>query len=106
MSTYIIGDVQGCYQELQALLQQIQFDPKKDRLGFVGDLVNRGPNSLETLRFIKSLSSPLVVLGNHDLYLLILGYGLMPDDSYPHSLHKVLTAPDKMELLDWLRQQP
>ncbi len=106
MSTYIIGDVQGCYHELQELLRLIRFNPKKDQLGFVGDLVNRGPNSLETLRFIKSLPSPMVVLGNHDLYLLILGLDLMPVDSYEHTLDKILEAPDKIELLSWLRQQP
>lgn len=106
MSVYIIGDVQGCYHELQELLTLIQFDPDKDRLGFVGDLVNRGPNSLEVLRFIKSLSSPLVVLGNHDLFLLIIGYGLMPEDAYEHTLHAVLRAPDKLELLEWLRHCP
>ncbi|ABS77008.1 bis(5'-nucleosyl)-tetraphosphatase (symmetrical) [Coxiella burnetii] len=105
-NTYIIGDVQGCYRELQELLELIQFDSTKDRLGFVGDLVNRGPNSLEVLRFLKSLSSPLIVLGNHDLYLLILGYGLMPEDSYEHTLHAVLQAPDKLELLEWLRHCP
>lgn len=106
MSTYLIGDVQGCYQELQQLLQLIEFNPQKDRLGFVGDLVNRGPQSLEVLRFIKSLSDPLIVLGNHDLYLLILGYELMPSDAYTHTLHAILEAPDKLELLDWLRHQP
>lgn len=105
MSTYIIGDVQGCFQELKQLLQVIKFDPAKDRLGFVGDLVNRGPNSLEVLRFIKSLPEPMVVLGNHDLYLLILGYELMPADSYEHTLHPILEAPDKIELLDWLRHR-
>lgn len=106
MSTYIIGDVQGCYRELKELLALIQFDPSQDRLGFVGDLVNRGPHSLEVLRFIKSLSSPLIVLGNHDLFLLILGYELMPEDSYEHTLHNILRAPDKMELLEWLRGRP
>ncbi|WP_195909780.1 metallophosphoesterase, partial [Coxiella-like endosymbiont] len=103
MSTYIIGDVQGCYQELKELLTLIQFDPSQDQLGFVGDLVNRGPHSLEVLRFIKSLSSPLIVLGNHDLFLLILGYELMPEDSYEHTLHNILRANDKIELLEWLR---
>ena len=106
MSTYIIGDVQGFYQELQALLKLIQFDPLRDKLGFVGDIVNRGPNSLEVLRFIKSLPAQMVVLGNHDLYLLIIGYGLMSPDIYEHTLHSVLQAPDKMELLEWLRERP
>lgn len=103
---YIIGDVQGCYYELKELLALIQFDPFQDRLGFVGDLVNRGPNSLEVLRFVKSLSSSLVVLGNHDLFLLILGYDLMPENSYKHTLHDILRTPDKMELLEWLRYCP
>lgn len=106
MSTYIIGDVQGCYYELKELLALIQFDPSRDRLGFAGDLVNRGPHSLEVLRFIKSLCSPLVVLGNHDLFLLILGYDLIPENSYEHTLHNVLLAFDKMELLEWLRHRP
>lgn len=106
MATYLIGDVQGCYRELQALLQKINFNPNSDRLGFVGDIVNRGPNSLEVLRFIKQLKNYWLVLGNHDLYLLILGYGLMPTDSYVHTLDPVLYAPDKIELLEWLRHQP
>lgn len=105
MSTYIIGDVQGCYAELIALLDVIGFDKQRDRLGFVGDLVNRGPSSLETLRFIKGLPEPIVVLGNHDLHLLALGYGVV---SYKgrHTLNEVLEAPDKMELLEWLRHRP
>lgn len=106
MSTFLIGDVQGCYDELQDLLQHIAFNPQKDRLGFVGDLVNRGPQSLEVLRFITQLNNPMVVLGNHDIYALILGYGLCAEDAYQHTLHNVLNAPDKIELLDWLRQQP
>lgn len=106
MATYIIGDVQGCYGSLQALLNHIEFNPQKDRLGFVGDLVNRGPQSVNVLRFVKNLNDPLVVLGNHDLYALILGYGLLPEDAYDHTLDDLLQAPDKTELLDWLRQQP
>lgn len=106
MATYIIGDVQGCFEPLQQLLQQIDFNPKQDRLGFVGDLVNRGPQSLAVLRFIKQLKSPIVALGNHDLFCLIVGYGFMPEDAYEHTLQDVLRAPDKMELLEWLRSQP
>lgn len=105
MATYIIGDIHGCFQELQQLLDLIRFDPQRDHLGFTGDLVNRGPNSLEVLRFIKGLPSPKVVLGNHDLYLLMIGFGLV-DYRGPHTLHAILEAPDKLELLDWLRQQP
>lgn len=103
MSTYAIGDVQGCFDELQALLTHIQFDITKDSLWFVGDLVNRGPKSLETLRFIKNLPRAKVVLGNHDLHLLALATG----HTYAHhTLNAILTAPDRDELIDWLRCVP
>src|SRR3990167_3130406 len=99
MSTYIIGDVQGCYTELQNLLELVDYNPDHDQLGFVGDLVNRGPDSLAVLRFLKTLNHPWIVLGNHDLYLLILGYRLMPPHSYEHTLHQVLAAHDHADLL-------
>jgi bis(5'-nucleosyl)-tetraphosphatase (symmetrical) len=103
MSTYAIGDVQGCYDELQALLAEISFNPSKDQLWFAGDLVNRGPKSLQVLRFIKNLPNAIVVLGNHDIHLLALANG----HPFPsHTLHEVLAAPDRQELIDWLRQQP
>lgn len=106
-NTYIIGDVHGCYHELQELLALLAFNPARDRLGFVGDLVNRGPHSLEVLRFLRSLSSSsFAVLGNHDLFLLVLGYGLAPEHAYKHTLHAVLQAPDKWGLLEWLRHCP
>lgn len=105
MSTYFIGDIQGCYIELQHLLELIQFNPAEDRLGFCGDLVNRGPHSLDVLRFIKNLKDPIVVLGNHDLFLLALAYNPSAYNN-PHTLHDILKAPDKFELLTWLRQQP
>ena len=105
MATYIIGDVQGCYTELRRLLDHIHFDPSCDQLGFVGDLVNRGPDSLETLRFIKNLPNPLIVLGNHDLYLMAIGSGAVVYRG-EHTLQQVLAAPDLPELLDWLRRQP
>jgi bis(5'-nucleosyl)-tetraphosphatase (symmetrical) len=104
MSTYLIGDVQGCFTELKQLLDHINFDPCVDQLKFAGDIVNRGPQSLETLRFIKNLKA-MTVLGNHDLYLLIAGYGLLPLHQ-ESTLQAVLAAPDKFELLEWLRQQP
>ncbi|NOT22017.1 MAG: symmetrical bis(5'-nucleosyl)-tetraphosphatase [Nitrospiraceae bacterium] len=105
MATYAIGDVQGCHEALQRLVQQIQFDPTSDRLWFVGDLVNRGPDSLKVLRYIKNLgNSAVVVLGNHDLFLLAVAEGiatLRPEDT----LHAILAAPDREALLGWLRRQ-
>lgn len=104
MSTYIIGDVQGCYAELQELVDKIGYNPNEDRLGFAGDLVNRGPQSLEVLRYIKNLKDPIVVLGNHDLYLLGIAYGVL-DNRPTHTMQDVLDAPDKDDILSWLRQQ-
>jgi len=105
MATYVLGDVQGCYEPLQRLLDRIAFDPAHDELWFVGDLVNRGPHSLETLRFIKGLGSRAVVtLGNHDLHLLVVAAGVRK----PHrsdTLDDILRAPDRDELLDWLRRR-
>lgn len=106
MATYAIGDVQGCYVELRALLKEIRFDERCDRLWFVGDLVNRGPGSLRTLRFVKRLQDRAVtVLGNHDLHLIALacGLGRMRDDD---TLNDVLEAPDCGELIDWMRTLP
>lgn len=105
MSTYAVGDVQGCYDPLRRLLDAIAFDPARDRLWFVGDLVNRGPQSLQTLRFVKGLGECTVtVLGNHDLHLLVVAAGVRK----PHrgdTLDPILTAPDRDELLTWLRHQ-
>jgi bis(5'-nucleosyl)-tetraphosphatase (symmetrical) len=106
MSTYAIGDVQGCFDELKRLLQDVGFDRKKDKLWFVGDLVNRGPNSLEALRFVKQLGDRAVaVLGNHDLHLVTQYEGFerpRKDDTF----QDVLGAPDAKELVDWLRTRP
>lgn len=105
MATYAIGDVQGCYKPLTRLIQHIRFDPSVDRLWFVGDLVNRGPGSLSVLRYIKNLRDrAVVVLGNHDLFLLSVAEGIVTLRS-EDTLLSVLTAPDREELLRWLRQQ-
>lgn len=106
MATYAIGDIQGCFTDLENLLKKIQFDSTHDTLWFTGDLVNRGPLSLETLRFVKSLGNKQhTVLGNHDLHLLALAYGAHPG-SADDTLMPILDAPDRDELLDWLCQQP
>jgi len=105
MSTYAIGDIQGCYDELILLLDKINFDEKKDSLWFVGDLVNRGPKSLETLRFVKSLKNkPIVVLGNHDLHLLAVSEGFRTVH-LKDTFQDVLNAPDKNDLFAWLKAQ-
>lgn len=105
MSVYAIGDLQGCYVSLQKLLDKIQFSPAKDQLWFVGDLVNRGPGSLECLRFVKQLGScAITVLGNHDLHLLGVAAGLRPLNN-KDTIKPILDAPDRDELLTWLRQQ-
>ena len=105
MTTYAIGDIQGCYDELIALLNQINFAPEQDRLWLVGDLVNRGPKSLETLRYLKSLGDRVTcVWGNHDLHLLAIAFG---NDSKAHkgeTLNAILNTPDHDELIEWLRQ--
>jgi bis(5'-nucleosyl)-tetraphosphatase (symmetrical) len=105
MSTYVIGDLQGCYSVLQRLLEQLRFDPGQDRLWFTGDLVNRGPESLQALRFVKSLGpAALSVLGNHDLHLLAVANGGRAGRR--DTLQPILAAADREELLDWLRRLP
>jgi bis(5'-nucleosyl)-tetraphosphatase (symmetrical) len=103
MATYAVGDVQGCHDELQALLARAAFDAGRDRLWLVGDLVNRGPASLEVLRYVRSLGErAVVVLGNHDLHLLCVAHGharKRKDDT----LDALLAAPDAATLLEWLR---
>ena len=107
MATYAIGDIQGCYDSLLNLLAACDFDPARDRLWLVGDLVNRGPKSLETLRLIKSFGgAAITVLGNHDLYLLMVAEGGAKFRGKDDTLEGILTAPDREELLDWLRHQP
>jgi bis(5'-nucleosyl)-tetraphosphatase (symmetrical) len=106
MSTYAIGDLQGCLSELRDLLDKINFDEANDQLWFVGDIVNRGPESLACLRFVKSLgSNAKTVLGNHDLHLLALANNVRK----PHrkdTLNEIINAEDSEELLAWVKQQP
>jgi len=107
MAVYAIGDVQGCYDDLQRLLEKVEFDPAKDKLWFAGDLVNRGPKSLEVLRFVKGLDGQAkMVLGNHDLHLLALSEGNLKHKSKDHTLDPILKAKDRDELLHWLRHRP
>ncbi len=106
MAVYAIGDVQGCYSGLRRLLDHIQFDPSQDQLWFCGDLVNRGPESLETLKFIRSLGERAVsVLGNHDLHLLAIyraGFSQGRSDTFD----EILADAECDELMHWLQQQP
>lgn len=106
MTQWAIGDLQGCHEEFEQLLKRIDFTPARDILWLAGDLVNRGPGSLECLRSIKALGSSVrVVLGNHDLHLLAVaaGHGRLKRSD---TLKPILEAPDREELIDWLRRQP
>lgn len=106
MSTYLIGDVHGCYDELHSLLQQVAFDAEKDTLWLTGDLVARGPGSLEVLRYVRSLGSAVrMVLGNHDLHLLAVFAGISRNKPKDR-ITPLLEAPDADELINWLRRQP
>lgn len=106
MALYAIGDVQGCYGALRRLLDRVHFDPASDRVWFAGDLVNRGPDSLGTLRFIRSLGDAAdSVLGNHDLHLIAAWYG--HSEIHPkEGLGSIINAPDGEELINWLCQRP
>ncbi len=107
MATYVIGDLQGCFDPLQRLLDKLAYDPTKDQLWFVGDIVNRGPQSLECLRFVKQLGEQgKMVLGNHDVHLLACYAGLDHFRSKSDTLDPILQADDCDELMDWLRRQP
>ena len=106
MSTYAIGDVQGCYSELQNLLNEINFDERRDELWFAGDLVNKGPKSLQTLRFIKALGvNAKITLGNHDLHLLAVAKNIQPLLK-KDTIQEILAADDVEELIDWLKSRP
>ena len=106
MSVYAIGDIQGCYAEFRQLLDLVAFDPRRDRLWLVGDLVNRGPESLAVLRTVRGLGeSAVTVLGNHDLHLLTVAAGHRRAHG-GDTLDAILDAPDRDELLAWLRTRP
>jgi bis(5'-nucleosyl)-tetraphosphatase (symmetrical) len=107
MAVYAIGDVQGCDEELGKLLQRIRFRPDRDRLWFVGDIVNRGPRSLAALRRVHALrDNAVVVLGNHDLHLLAVVHSRTRRLRDGDTLDEVLKAPDRDRLLDWLIRRP
>ncbi len=106
MAVYIIGDIQGCHKKLKKLLKLIKFSADRDILWFVGDLVNRGPDSLKTLRFVQSLGDNAVtVLGNHDLHLLAV-YHLGIKQRNSDTLNDILEADDCAQLMEWLRHRP
>lgn len=105
MAIYAVGDIQGCYENFCCLLDEIKFNPENDTLWVAGDLVNRGPDSLNTLRHIKGMGkSARVVLGNHDLHLLAVARGAQKRKR-KDTFNDILDAPDKDELIDWLRHQ-
>jgi bis(5'-nucleosyl)-tetraphosphatase (symmetrical) len=108
MAVYAIGDVQGCFDELCKMLELVNFDPSKDQIWLVGDLVNRGPKSAEVLRFAKEMGSESVkvVLGNHDLHMLAYSTGITTHKHRMDTMDSVLLADDRDDLLDWLRRQP
>jgi len=106
MATYVVGDIQGCYDQLMRLLDKVRFDPTEDRLWSVGDLINRGPQSLETLRFARSLGKAFtMVLGNHDLHFVALATGARKVGK-KDTLKAILDDPDCLKFCDWFRQQP
>ena len=106
MATYAIGDIQGCWTQLAQLVERLRFNPHSDQLWFVGDLVNRGPKSLQVLRFVKGLAErAVVVLGNHDLHLVSEHEGF-DTAREGDTFDDVLGAPDRKELVDWLRTRP
>lgn len=105
MAFYAIGDVQGCFDALRNLLDKLRYDPLRDRLWFTGDLVNRGPQSLDVLRLVSSLPKTETVLGNHDLHLLAVASGQAPKKKND-TFEDVLGAPDREIVLEWLRHRP
>lgn len=106
MATYVVGDVQGCFTTLERLLARINFEPSRDRLWLVGDIVNRGPSSLDVLRFVYALEDrAVVVLGNHDLHLIARSRGTR-ERKRRDTFDDILAAPDRDELISWLASRP
>ncbi|MTI15464.1 symmetrical bis(5'-nucleosyl)-tetraphosphatase [Sansalvadorimonas verongulae] len=106
MTTYAVGDIQGCYSTLRKLLDKVSFDESKDKLWVAGDLVNRGPENLATLRYLRGLGKQCIaVLGNHDLHLLAIAAGAR-NPKRNDTIEDVLNAPDRDELLHWLKHRP
>lgn len=107
MATYLIGDIQGCYDPLLRLLEKINFDPASDKLWCPGDLVNRGGHSLKVLRLLEGLGHNFIMtLGNHDLYLLAENHRYPGGHSPNPEINAILQASDRLKLLDWLQRQP
>ena len=107
MTTWAVGDIQGCHDELRTLVAQLGFRADRDQLWFTGDLVNRGPRSLETLRYVRSLGDNAVtVLGNHDLHLLAVAFATKRKIKSADTIEDVLDAPDRDALLEWLLSRP
>ncbi len=106
MSTYAIGDIQGCYKTFRRLLTRCEFDPSKDRLWIAGDLINRGPKSLEVLRYVRGLGDRAIcVLGNHEIFLLALDLGVLHREDTRY-LDPILKAKDRQDLVHWIRHWP
>lgn len=105
VSTYAVGDIQGCYDTLRALLKQVQFTPSTDTLWCAGDLINRGPKNVETLRYLMSLPNLKVALGNHDLHFLALAKGIKKP-TRSDTIGDLLADPERDQFVQWLQQQP
>jgi bis(5'-nucleosyl)-tetraphosphatase (symmetrical) len=106
MATYVIGDIQGCLDDLKRLTDSLRFDPSQDKLWFTGDIVNRGPDSLGSLQFVRELGgAAITVLGNHDLHTLAVAHGTFRAHK-SDTIEDILSSPDRDAVLDWLRQQP
>lgn len=106
MATYVVGDIQGCFKTFQSLLRRLKFKPHYDKLIVLGDFINRGPRSLEIIRYIIEHEEHIsVVLGNHEIFALAIMLGVLETKSQ-HTLHELLTAPDRAKIIDWLQARP